>query len=225
MIPTILSAAVGYLLGSIPFGYLFVRIFWDKDVRTSGSGNIGATNVARTSPALGALTLLFDALKGAAAVSSSAVFSSPEIMGWIDSNSPLYPEHAWTPMPGVVATRATIAALFAILGHVFPIGLRFRGGKGVATALGAFVMLAPRAMLAAVGLFLLVALLSRYVSLGSVLAATAFPLFVWMLERDEFTVRAMLIVCMGSAVIIAKHYSNIRRMLAGTEPRFQLKHK
>src|SRR5208282_2657913 len=121
MNPYLIAAAVGYLLGSIPFGYLLVRIFKGEDVRVSGSGNIGATNVARKSPALGVATLLLDAGKGLAAVLVVRIlFSGPH-------------------QPLIVTT----AAFFAVLGHLFPIWLRFRGGKGVATSLGAFILLTP----------------------------------------------------------------------------------
>ncbi len=118
----LLTATVSYLLGSIPFGLILVRIFRGEDVRLSGSGNIGATNVARSSPALGVLTLVLDALKGLAAVALTRAF-----------------------FPGR-NTLAGMAALFAIVGHMFPIWLKFRGGKGVATALGSFALLAPASL-------------------------------------------------------------------------------
>jgi acyl phosphate:glycerol-3-phosphate acyltransferase len=122
---------VSYLLGSIPFGYLLVRIFTGEDVRASGSGNIGATNVARKSPALGVATLLLDAAKGLAAVLvARALFSGP---------------HQQLIM--------TTAAFFAVLGHLFPVWLKFRGGKGVATSLGAFILLTPKSILCMVGCF------------------------------------------------------------------------
>src|ERR1700681_3507413 len=105
-----LIAAASYLLGSIPFGYLLVRIFRGEDVRKSGSGNIGATNVSRKSPVLGLITLLLDALKGSAAVVVAIMLSRSEIMGWADSH-PWYPDHSWLPMPSVVAVRAATAAL------------------------------------------------------------------------------------------------------------------
>jgi len=117
-------AAVSYLLGSIPFGYLLVRIFRGEDVRQSGSGNIGATNVSRKSPLLGVLTLLLDALKGTAAVVLSYKLADRMVA------IPTYEQLA-------------LAALFAVLGHMFPVWLRFRGGKGVATGLGSFVVIAP----------------------------------------------------------------------------------
>src|SRR5580765_6783122 len=126
-----LTAAFSYLLGSIPFGFILVRVFRGQDVRLSGSGNIGATNVARSSPALGVVTLILDALKGLAAVAlTRGVFPGRNVL-------------------------AGLAALFAIVGHMFPIWLKFRGGKGVATALGAFLRFAPMAVLVAVGIFIL----------------------------------------------------------------------
>src|SRR6266851_1884493 len=150
--PTLLLiAAASYLLGSIPFGYLLVRIFRGEDVRLAGSGNIGATNVSRKSPALGVMTLLLDALKGAAAVWLAIFICSRMRTSEVSSSSVM-----------------SLAALFAVLGHIFPVWLKFRGGKGVATGLGSFAMIAPKAVLAAVGVFLAVALLFRYVSLDSI---------------------------------------------------------
>jgi glycerol-3-phosphate acyltransferase PlsY len=221
----LLSAVIGYLLGSIPFGYLLVRLFRGQDVRTTGSGNIGATNVSRTSRALGIVTLVLDALKGTAAVLVSGRLSVPEMMVWIDSNAPAYPDHPWAPFPGVVMTRAAVAALFAILGHMYPVWLKFRGGKGVATALGAFLPLAPAAMLSAVGVFIVVGALSRYVSLGSIAATASFPVFIWILNRNEFSISAMVAICLASCLIIARHLHNVRRLLEGTEPPFQLRRK
>src|SRR5579872_2924341 len=111
---TFLTAVIAYLLGSIPFGYLLVRMFHGEDVRQSGSGNIGATNVSRKSPALGVLTLLLDALKGAAAVLVASALSVPELLRWSYANVPWYPDHAWaTPLSPIVETRVAIAAVFA----------------------------------------------------------------------------------------------------------------
>src|SRR5437763_9696839 len=129
-----IASALSYLLGSIPFGYLLLLIFRGEDVRAIGSGNIGATNVSRKSPALGVLTLLLDAAKGFAAVAlARALFSVPQ---------------PWLLM--------TLAALFAVLGHLFPLWLKFRGGKGVATSLGSFILIAPKSIVCMVGIFLLV---------------------------------------------------------------------
>ena len=219
------SAAIGYLLGSIPFGYLLVRVFRGEDVRTTGSGNIGATNVARTSPILGVSTLLLDALKGCAAVLAAILLSRSEVLGYAYSNVPWRLNYPGTPAPSIVATSAAVAALFAILGHVFPVWLRFRGGKGVATAMGAFSLLAPAAVFAAVALFLLVAFLSRYISLSSMIAAASFPVLAWLFYRHEFSWNVIFVIFIASCIIIVRHHQNIRRLLAGTEPRFQLRCK
>jgi glycerol-3-phosphate acyltransferase PlsY len=197
MSPYLITAAVGYLLGSIPFGYLLVRIFKGEDVRVSGSGNIGATNVARKSPVLGAATLLLDAAKGLAAVLlARALFSGP--------HQPLL---------------MTTAAFFAVLGHLFPIWLKFRGGKGVATSLGAFILLTPKSILCMVVLFLMIAVAFRYVSLGSVAVAAAFPLLAWALQEYADSLQLVLIA-MVSALVIWKHRQNIGRLATGTESKF-----
>ena len=201
--PTLrLIAAVSYLLGSIPFGYLLVRIFRGEDVRLAGSGNIGATNVSRKSPVLGVATLLLDTLKGAAAV-WLAVFPWSRLR--TDEVAPYY----------VMA----LAALFAVLGHVFPAWLRFRGGKGVATALGSFAMIAPRAVLAAIGIFLAVVLLFRFVSLGSIAAVALFPLLVWLLHEYGSAPLSLAVMSLVSLLIVARHRENIRRLFTGTENR------
>ena len=194
MNPYLIAAAASYLLGSIPFGYLLVRIFTGDDVRLSGSGNIGATNVARKSPSLGVATLLLDAAKGLAAVLVAQVlFSGP---------------HQQLIM--------TTAAFFAVVGHLFPVWLKFRGGKGVATSLGAFILLTPKSILCMVGLFLLIAVAFRYVSLGSVAVAAAFPLLAWALH-EYADPRQLILVALVSALVIWKHRQNIGRLAAGTE--------
>jgi acyl phosphate:glycerol-3-phosphate acyltransferase len=194
------SAVAGYLLGSIPFGYLLVRTFYGKDVRTTGSGNIGATNVARTSPSLGLITLALDMLKGAAAVVLVRTL---------------------IPQDG---TAAFAAAFAAICGHVFPVWLGFRGGKGVATAVGAFLLLAPRAILVATAVFLTVALAFRFVSLASIVAAACLPLSAYLLVRNA-DAGELALISAGSLLVIFKHHQNIRRLMAGTEPRFGKKRR
>lgn len=202
----IFTLVTSYLLGSIPFGYLLVRIFRGEDVRRSGSGNIGATNVSRKSPALGALTLLLDAAKGFFAVQIAALH------------------------PGFGASDLRIhrlmaaSALFAIIGHLFPVWLGFRGGKGVATALGAFVRIAPGAVLVAIGVFVLTVLVFRRISLGSIVTAAVFPTIVWLmnLSRDPLV---LLLVGTAALLIIARHYQNILRLLSGEEPKFSLRRK
>jgi glycerol-3-phosphate acyltransferase PlsY len=200
MNPYFIAAAAGYLLGSIPFGYLLVRIFKGEDVRASGSGNIGATNVARKSPALGVATLVLDAAKGLAAVLVARVlFSGP--------HQPLI---------------MTTAAFFAVLGHLFPVWLKFRGGKGVATTLGAFILLTPKSILCLLVLFFLIAVAFRYVSLGSVAVAAAFPLLAWALHEYSDP-RQLIFVTLVSALVIWKHRQNIGRIAAGTESKFGTK--
>jgi glycerol-3-phosphate acyltransferase PlsY len=199
MHPLLISAVAGYLLGSIPFGYLLVRAFRGADVRTTGSGNIGATNVARTSPLLGIVTLALDVLKGIASVGIALGLS-----------------------PGD-RTVAFVAALAAVSGHIFPVWLRFRGGKGVATGLGSFVLLTPKAVLIAMAVFVIMLAAFRLVSLASVTAAVSLPLFTLIL-REGHSVQIVM-VAISSALIILKHRSNLQRLLAGTEPRFKAHRK
>jgi glycerol-3-phosphate acyltransferase PlsY len=201
-----LIAVASYLLGSIPFGYLLVRIFRGEDVRQSGSGNIGATNVSRKSPVLGILTLVLDALKGSAAVLLAASLSSRP-----DGNTPY--------------RAMSFAALFAVVGHIFPIWLKFRGGKGVATGLGSFIMIAPKAVLIAACIFVAVVLVFRYVSLGSIIAVAALPVLAWILRPYGKAWLSLVFMSLTSLLIIAKHHENIRRLLAGTENRFGSKHE
>ena len=219
----IFVAFVSYLIGSIPFGYLLVRVFRGADIRQSGSGNIGATNVARTSPLLGVLTLALDAAKGLGAVLFALLVSRGEMMAWVDANAPAYPEHTWAAMPSSIYARCVLAAFFAIVGHMFPVWLKFRGGKGVATALGSFILLAPRAVLLTLAVFLVVVAIFRYVSLASIAAVALFPLHAWILhDYDEIPLAlAMMAVC--SLLILVKHHENIERLLAGTENRLGAK--
>ncbi|MFY9789788.1 MAG: glycerol-3-phosphate 1-O-acyltransferase PlsY [Candidatus Sulfotelmatobacter sp.] len=199
-----LIAGTSYLLGSIPFGYLLVRIFRGEDVRQSGSGNIGATNVSRKSPLLGVFTLLLDALKGSAAVALSY-------------------EIAYRAGDGPPALeQLALGALFAVLGHMFPVWLRFRGGKGVATGLGAFLLIAPKAVLIAAGAFLTVVLIFRFVSLGSMVAVAIFPFIVWHNDRFYFST-GLAEIFLTSALILVKHKENMRRLLNGTESRMGAK--
>ena len=199
MHPVLISAAVGYLLGSIPFGYLLVRAFRGADVRTTGSGNIGATNVARTSPLLGILTLMLDVLKGMAAVAIALALC-----------------------PGN-RTPGFVAAVAAVSGHIFPVWLRFRGGKGVATGLGSLILLTPKAVLLAMAIFVIIVAAFRFVSLASVTAAALLPLLTLVLHEGYAAQIGM--VAMSSALIILKHRPNMQRLLAGTEPQFKAHRK
>ena len=196
MNPYLITAALSYLLGSLPFGYVLVRIFCGEDVRSSGSGNIGATNVARRSPALGVATLLLDAGKGFAAVLlTKMLFATP--------NQKLL---------------LTTAAFFAVLGHVFPLWVKFRGGKGVATGLGSFGMLVPKSVLCMIGIFVLVVAVFRYVSLGSVAAAAPLPVLAWAFHESREP-ESLILMLATSALIIWKHRQNLSRIAAGTEPK------
>lgn len=173
-----------------------MRLVTGEDVRASGSGNIGATNVARKSPLLGIATLLLDAAKGLVAVYlARLVFSGP---------------HRHLIM--------TTAALFAVIGHLFPIWLKFRGGKGVATSLGAFVLITPKSILCMLAMFVLLAVAFRYVSLGSIAVAAAFPLLAWALGEYHEPIE-LLIIALVSVLVIWKHRQNINRLTHGTESR------
>ena len=206
MLPYFTIIVTSYLLGSIPFGYLLVRLFHGQDIRSSGSGNIGATNVARSSPRLGLLTLFLDAGKGLLAVAHAMHMAHHHM----DSAQQTY-------------LIMCLAALFAVIGHIFPVWLKFRGGKGVATAVGSFLLLAPEAVLGAFIVFLLVVLSSRYISLGSVIAAGSFPLLSWLFHRDRFSPTTLVLISLTALLVIVRHHQNLGRLLAGTEPRFELR--
>ncbi|WP_158750675.1 glycerol-3-phosphate 1-O-acyltransferase PlsY [Acidobacterium sp. S8] len=197
-------AVVAYLLGSIPFGYLLVRFVRHEDIRSKGSGNIGATNVIRSgAKGLGALTFLLDALKGYVAVLAGA---------WL------------LHVPGLQAvpqqSAMAIAALFAILGHIYTVWLGFKGGKGVATAFGVFLALAWLPAVAGLVVFIAGLALSRYVSLASILAAVAFPVFAFLLPHRAYTGVLVAVLVIVPLIVIAKHHQNIQRLAQGTEYRF-----
>jgi acyl phosphate:glycerol-3-phosphate acyltransferase len=191
-------AVLGYALGSIPFGYILTRLFTGEDIRASGSGATGATNVSRKLGAWGGLaTLLLDAGKGALAV---------------------FLAHAFTHDPRWTA----LAGLASVLGHCYPVFLGFRGGKAVATALGVFLMSCPPAVGVAAALFVLVVWTTRYVSLASLLAAAFFPILYWLFHGPEAGVVA---ASCTAILIIWRHRENIRRLLNGTERKFSLRRK
>lgn len=190
----IIVVIVAYLIGSIPFGYLIVRGKIGADIRETGSGGTGATNVSRRAGKVaGVLTLVLDALKGAAAVFIAARLTH--------SNS-------------VIAA----SAIAVLIGHIFPMWLGFRGGKGVATGAGVFLVLAPAALLYAGFLFLAVVVLTRYVSLGSIVAAATIPLFVWVQNGPR---PVLIAAVLGALLIVFAHRGNIGRLAHGTEARIR----
>src|SRR5215469_1175210 len=206
----IFIVVVSYLLGSIPFGYLLVKMFRGEDIRTSGSGNIGATNVARSgAKGLGIATLVLDALKGFVAVAHASHWAHTHLQ-----HADIRLQH-----PDLESNAMAIAALSAVVGHIFPVWLKFKGGKGVATALGVFVLLFPKALLVSLTIFIISVAISRYVSLGSILATFALPIAAYFLEdsahrnhdlRWEVNWATLLPVCITSLLVIAKHHENIR---------------
>jgi acyl phosphate:glycerol-3-phosphate acyltransferase len=187
-----LGLVVVYLIGSIPVGFLVTRLAGGFDIRGKGSGNIGATNVLRAlGPVPAVATLLGDILKGYVAVRAA------EVLG---------PEPAW----------GAAGAVLAVVGNCWPVFLRFRGGKGVATALGAFLALTPKAILPAAVVFIVLAVAFRFVSLASIAGCAALVTGAWFLGYPR--VYAVAASC-AAALIVCRHHANLRRLLSGTEPR------
>lgn len=191
--PLYAGFALAYLLGSIPFGLLLTRLAGLGDIRTIGSGNIGATNVLRTgSKGLAAATLLLDGGKGAVAVLIAAQFG-PDM--------------------------AVLAAAGALIGHCFPVWLRFRGGKGVATALGLWLALSPLVGVIACATWLLVAAVFRYSSLAALVAVAVAPVAAWQLDGPQFAELGLLV----AVLIWLRHHQNLRRLMKGEESRITLR--
>jgi len=197
----IVLVIIAYLIGSIPFGYLIVRRKVGGDIRETGSGGTGATNVSRRAgKAAGVFTLVLDALKGSVAMLVARVFLGPSmsVEWWIAA-----------------------AAIATIVGHIFPVWLGFKGGKGVATGVGVFLLLAPVALLCAGVLFVAIVSLTRYVSLGSIIAAATIPLFVWLQSvfvEPIADLRPLLTAAIaGASLIVFAHRGNIVRLVRGTE--------
>ena len=187
-----LTTLIAYLLGSIPFGYLIVH--WQRgiDVRATGSGSIGATNVMRNLGVMGFVaTFILDAGKGLLAVllASKVTLQNP--------------------------TWVAAAAFAAVLGHCFPVWLRFRGGKGVATGVGVFIAIAPLQVVLVLVIFAIVVAIWRYVSLGSIVATAAFPVLVYLMKHPP--IQVVLGAAGAALVVIARHHANIARLLKGTE--------
>jgi glycerol-3-phosphate acyltransferase PlsY len=186
----IIVVVVAYLLGSIPFGYLIVRRKIGADIRQTGSGGTGATNVSRRAgKTAGVLTLLLDAAKGCAAVLIARVVTGDD---WV----------------------IAAAAIAVLVGHIFPVWLGFRGGKGVATGVGIFAVLAPLALLCAGVIFIAIVVATRYVSLGSIIAAVLIPVIVWFQSGSQSLLTAAIL---GAALIVFAHRGNIKRLVSGTE--------
>jgi glycerol-3-phosphate acyltransferase PlsY len=188
----ILALITAYLMGAIPFGYLLVKVKTGRDVRASGSGNIGATNVLRTTGrAAGVVTLLLDIAKGYAAVYLAGLLT------------------------GHAALWMSAAAVAVMLGHAYPVFLKFKGGKAVASLVGAFLCLEPLALAAVLVVFVVVVAVTRYISLGSIIAAGCLPLAVWLIAHPPFPAIAASIL--SGAFVIWRHKSNIQRLSAGAE--------
>lgn len=193
----ILVLVFAYLLGAIPFGYLVIRLSAGKDIRTIGSGNIGATNVLRAGKKWqGILTLVLDIGKGYLAVAGARWALGPDAPGWI-----------------------TAAAFMALLGHIFTVFLHFRGGKGAAVAFGSYLAFTPWAALTTVTVFIVAIALTRYVSVGSILAAGLFPLWAYLWGYGNPHMIIVYGSIPGALLIVARHSENIRRLLRGEERR------
>lgn len=187
---------LAYLIGGIPFGYLLVRLKTGRDVRSMGSGNIGATNVLRTAGrGIGVLTLLLDILKGYLAV---------WLMGHFADASPFW---------------LSAAALAVMAGHAFPVFLKFKGGKAVASFLGAFLYLTPVPLLAILAVFVIAVAVTNYVSFGSVLAAGTFPLAVFLILHPDWPILGAALA--AGTLIVYRHRANLERIRSGTEHRFR----
>lgn len=199
---SLLMFVVAYLLGSIPFGYLISRLSGGRDIRTEGSGNIGATNVARSlGLGPGIATLVLDAGKGACAV-------------WLAARG-----------HGIASLPVAVAAVGVVLGHMFPVWLRFRGGRGVATAIGAFLVIGWIATLADLCVWVAVMAIWRYASLSSILWAALFPLFLyWLYIPGHHSPRNLSIAAVIAALLIIwRHRPNLRRLMEGREPKMRFR--
>lgn len=194
----ILLVVLSYLLGAIPFGYLIVHWSQGTDIRRSGSGNIGATNVLRTTGRwAGLLTLVLDALKGYIAVFATGLATHQD------------------------ERFMALSAASAVVGHIFPVYLKFRGGKGVATAVGVFLSLAPLPLLASLVVFVVIVAIWRFVSLGSVLGSCSFCFLYFLLSYGGgHSSWVLLASVFCSCLIIIRHKDNIKRLVAGMENRF-----
>jgi glycerol-3-phosphate acyltransferase PlsY len=196
----VLAVIIAFLLGSIPVGYLLVKFSTGEDIRESGSGNIGATNVLRTQGrGRGVITLVLDILKGLL-----AVFIADKLTGGSD---------LWM----------SAAAIAVMAGHAYPIFLRFHGGKAVASFIGAFLYLTPGPLLAALFVFVVVVSATRYISAGSIIAAGLFPFGVWMILHPDWSV--LIAAFLAGGFIVIRHKTNVQRIRSGTENVFRWSRK
>jgi len=188
----LLASAASYLIGAVPFGLLFARWLTGKDPRAHGSGNIGATNAMRTGgKKVGALTLLADILKGTIPVAAAIAFESEELL-------------------------IAAVALSAFIGHIFPVYLKFRGGKGVATMFGVIIPWMPWVAIGSFLIWFIIFRATRYVSLASMIAGFTLPLLAWF---QDMSIEAIALCLLLGGLMTARHYSNIRRLWVGTEPK------
>lgn len=193
MVTELVVVAFAYLVGSIPFAYIFVRYVTGRDVRDEGSGNVGATNALRSAGwKVGVSVTVLDIAKGSLAVWAMMVFN---------------PESAWL----------AASMLAVVVGHCFPVWLKFSGGKGVATGFGAFLVIAPLSALTALGVWVVMLAAFRWVSLASMTATASFPVLIRLVDRPDWI--TLVSVAAAAILIILRHHSNIRHLLAGTEPR------
>ena len=221
---SVLVILIAYLLGSIPFGYLIVRALEGSDIRQTGSGGTGATNVSRRAgKAAGVLTLLLDALKGATAVMLAMwlfgllqdTTTLGAVIGEFRDRASLQTAYWWV----------GVSVIAVLLGHIFPVWLKFRGGKGVATGVGAFLVLTPVAVLGALLIFAGIVFFKRYVSLGSIAASMAMPVFIWLqhlfIQRLAALVPIVTAAIASSVLIVFAHRENIQRLVQGKESKFR----
>lgn len=193
-----LAAVLAYLIGGLPFGYWFVHLTSGKDIRAMGSGNIGATNVYRTQGSkAGVVVLVLDIVKGFVAV---------WLATWLVPGNPL---------------ALALAAALVMLGHCYPVFLRFKGGKAVACFVGAFLYISPLAVGVVLLLFIVIVALSKYISVGSMVGAAIFPLFFWLIYRPAPSLLIASIFC--ALLVIYRHKGNIERLWSGRENVFSLR--
>jgi glycerol-3-phosphate acyltransferase PlsY len=232
MIYYIICAVVGYLIGSIPFGYILVKLIKGIDIRTVGSGNIGATNVGRVLGwPFGIIVFLLDAAKGLfpTLYVMLNLSLSPQVMFKLPQSNPNVFSAVYFPDAG----SAISIGLGIILGHLFPIYIRFKGGKGVATALGVFLVLTHFQILPVFIIWLIVFIVFRYVSVASIIAVISLPITFWWKAQYEypriwethFTIPVMIACILATVFVIIRHIPNIKRLIKGTEPKVNFRKK